>query len=287
MATIITNQATLNYRYGGVSASTVSNITSAVFGASLDIEKTSLNESYRVGEGLTYIITLNNSGAALDEVTVSDNLGSYNFNGTILTPLTYTGPARLFVNGVFVSELTPEIDENEIIFFIENLPANANAQIVYQATPNQFANRCCGDFITNTATAECNCPCNIPASSSNTLTADCFADVRIVKSVCPNPIICGEEVTYIFDISNYGNIPATDVVLTDTFNPPLTDITVSLNVNPLSPLDYSYINGTLTIPSEDSSLDLTVPAATCVQNPQTGEITIVPGNIQIVVSGNI
>ncbi len=287
MATIITNQATLNYKYGSVSASTVSNITSAVFGSSLDIDKTSLNESYRVGQSVTYIISLENSGSALDDITVSDNLGSYTFNGRILTPLTYTGPARLFVNGVFVSELTPEIEANEISFFIDNLPANSNAQIVYQATPNQYARRCCGDSITNTATSECDCPCNIPASASYTLCADCFADVRIVKSVCPNPVICGEEITYIFDISNYGNIPATDVVLTDTFNPPLTDIIVSLNGTPLSQSDYSYINGTLTIPSANSSLDLTVPAATCVQNPQTGEITVVPGNIQIVVSGNI
>ena len=35
----------------------------------------------------------------------------------------------------------------------------------------------------------------------------------------PNPIADGDTITYTFTIHNYGNTPATDVVLTDRFDP--------------------------------------------------------------------
>ena len=287
MATIITNQATLNYKYGSVSASSVSNITSARIGGSFGIEKTSLNNSYRVGQNLTYIITFNNSGAALENVTVVDDLGSYEFNNNTVTPLDFVGPAQLFINGTFSANLTPILIENGVSFLINSLPAGANAQIIYQARPNEFAGPCCECTITNTVSAQCDCPCNTPATASHTVLGECYADVRIAKSVCPNPIVCGEAVTYVFDISNYGNIPATDVVLIDTFTPPLTDLTILLNGVEIDASDYSYNNGILTIPGEGSTLDLTIPAATSNQNPNTGEFTIIPGKIQIIVTGNL
>ena len=287
MATIITNQATLNYKYGRTSVSTVSNVTSATIGGSFEIEKTSLNSNYRIGQNLTYIVSFNNNGPALENITVSDDLGSYQFNNITLTPLNFVGPAQLFINGVFSENLTPIFIDNGISFFIDNLPTNANAQIIYQAVPNEFADSGCQSEITNTVTAQCECPCNTPATASHTISGECYADVRIAKSICPNPIICGEAVTYVFDISNYGNIPATDVVLTDTFTPPLTNLIVTLNGVELSQPDYSYNNGVLTIPGEDSTLDLTVPAATSNQNPNTGEYTVIPGKIQIIVKGNL
>ncbi len=287
MATIITNQATLNYRFGSVSTSTVSNITAAVIEGSFDLEKTALNESYRAGQNITYFINVSNNGPVLENLTVDDNLGSYEFGELILTPLDYVGPARLFINGAFVSNLTPIAEENGITFLISSIPAGGNAQIIYQAKTNEFAGCCCGCEITNTVSAECDCTCNTPAVASNTIIADCFADLRIVKSVCPNPIVCGENISYVFDITNYGNIPATDVVLTDVFTPPLTDLTVIFNGEEIPATDYSYVVGVLTIPGEGSSLDLTVPASTCEQDPATGVITATPGKIQIIVSGTI
>jgi uncharacterized repeat protein (TIGR01451 family) len=288
MATIITNQATINYKFGTVSASAVSNITSAAIVGSFEIEKTSLNNTYRIGENITYIITLKNNGSVLDELSVTDDLGSFEFNNLSLKALDFVGPAELFINGNFISTLIPVVDFNGITFKINNFPAGGTAQIIYLAKPNAYAGICCGDEIENSVTAECNCPCNnLPLSTSNVLIAECFADVRIAKSVCPNPIVCGDEITYMFDITNYGNIDATDVVLTDTFEPPLTDLKVYLDAVELSENDYTYVNGTLTIPSPDGELDLTIAAATCERDPQTGETSLDPGNTKIIVMGKI
>ena len=287
MATIITNQATLNYRFGTATASTVSNITSAAIGGSTEIVKTSLNQSYRSNENITYIINVANSGSPIENITISDNLGSYTTNGNIYTPLTFSGNAQLFINGIENNNFEINETENGIEFVIDNIPTNGNAQIIYQATVNEYAPICCGGSITNTVISNCQCICGGTAEDSHTINAECYADVRISKSVCPNPIKCGEEITYIFDIYNYGNIDATDIVLTDTFTPPLTDIVVSLDGTVIPNTEYSYFNGVLTLPTVENEFEITVPAASCTRNTETGLYIVTPGHIQIIVTGNI
>ncbi len=51
---------------------------------------------------MTYVVTLRNTGnVPLTGLTVTDNLGGYEFNGTTVYPLTYEdGSATLFTNGV-------------------------------------------------------------------------------------------------------------------------------------------------------------------------------------------
>ena len=290
MATIITNQARIDYRYGSrtLVSTSFSNVASAVFNGQLEVEKTSLSQNYRIGQDITYFISVTNQGDTTSEnVTVTDNLGTYQVGSNNYTPLTYIGPAQLFIDGVFEAVLTPEVNENNIVFEINEIPANSNARIVYIARPNSYANGEIGSEITNTATARCDCICNEPGSDDLTLTAEAFADVRIVKSICPNPIICGDEVTFTFDIFNYGNLEATDVVLTDTFSPPISDIEVRVNGILIPSDDYDYIAGVLTLPAPDSDFSIVVPPATFVQNPQTGMISVTPGRVQIVVTGRI
>lgn len=287
MATIITNQATLNYKFGTASASTVSNITSAVLSDSVDITKTALDASYRAGENITYIVNIKNNGATTETIPFVDDLGTYVLNGNSYTPLTYENNARLFINGVESQAFNVVMGANNVTFNLDSLPSGANAQIIYEVSVNEYAPAECGSQITNTITSECECICGGFASATETITADCYADIRIYKSVCPNPIICGEGLTYTFDIYNYGNIDATDVILTDTFTPPLTDISVSVDGNVLAVTDYSYVNGVLTLPAEGSEYSLSIPAATFVQDPQTGLYTTAPGHVQIIVSGNI
>lgn len=288
MATILTNQATLNYRYGTVAATAVSNVASTVLNSPLGISKSSISECYRLGQTLTYVITVeNNNSNAAEDITVTDDLGTYEANGNEVTPLTYVGPAQLFINGIFQSVITPTVQDRSIVFEIESIPQNGNAQIIYLAQVNSYANGAVGSEITNTATADtdCGCPCDEPVSDSLTVTACEYAEVRIVKSICPNPATCGERLTYTINLYNYGNMPATDVVLTDTFDPALADIEVSVNGTIVPAEDYDYINGTLTLPAEDSDYEITVPAATFTQNPTTGLVTVTPGTAQIVVSG--
>lgn len=289
MATIITNQATLNYRYGTSTATATSNITTAVLNGPLSISKTSLSQSYRVGQNVTYLITVTNNGTAgAEDITIIDDLGTFLSDGNNVTPLTYLGPSQLFINGAFESEITPTLGANNIAFMIPSIPAGGNAQIIYLVRVNSYASSEAGSEITNTATADfdCGCPCNEPVSDSYTITAEEFADVRIVKTICPNPVVCGSTVTFTFNLYNYGNIPATDVVLTDTFDPALSDIEVFVDDVLIPSEDYNYINGTLRLPALGSDFEITIPAAT-FERDDVGNITVTPGNVRIVVRGTI
>ncbi len=289
MATIISNQATLNYRFGTTNAVAVSNTLTASIGSLLSVSKTSLSENYRIGQDITFVISItNNGGTDSGQITVFDDLGTFILNGDEITPLTYLDTAQLFINGIFESELSPSFNDNGVIFEISGLTPNANLQIIYRARVNEFANGESGSTITNSVTVEndCMCPSDEPSTDSNTITAEAFADVRIVKSVCPNPIICGDELTFSFEISNYGNIPATEVVLHDTFVPILNDITVRVNGVIIPESDYDYENGILTLPNENGD-EIIIPAAEFVVNPTTAEITVVPSTQIITVTGTI
>ncbi len=289
MATIINNRATVNYRYGANTGATVSNTTDVSVNNALEIQKTSLSQTYRNGQEITYIISLQNESSGNITITVSDDLGTYTFNCDDYTPLTFTGTARLFINGIYHSALNPTEDDHELIFSNIVIPANGNALILYSARINQFADCSEASEITNTATAFicCDCPCAQSVSDSNTISAESFAEIRLIKSGCPNTVVCGEELSYLIDIYNYGNLPATDVILTDTFTPPLSDITVSADGIIIPESDYSYINGTLTIPNQSGETELTVPAATFTHNPVTGIVEVTPGRLQIVIKGTI
>ena len=90
-------------------------------------------------------------------------------------------------------------------------------------------------------------------------------------------------------IENTGNtaVEATaNAVVTDVFDPILTNITVTLDGTPwTAQTNYTYDQTTgnfATLPGQ-----ITVPAATYTQNPETGVWTTVPGTVTLVVSGTI
>ena len=95
---IFSNQATLTYN-GNLTNSNIA------YGEILDVlavTKTSVEGSYTPGSLVTYAVTLRNTGTStLSGLTVTDNLGGYDFGGTTVYPLTYeSNSAVLFVNGV-------------------------------------------------------------------------------------------------------------------------------------------------------------------------------------------
>ena len=61
MATQITNQATLTYQYGAVTASAASNIATAILQEALAVTKSALDSGYRGDQPVTYILTATNS----------------------------------------------------------------------------------------------------------------------------------------------------------------------------------------------------------------------------------
>ena len=289
MAQIITNQASLNYQYNGQTGSAISNIATATLTEALSVEKVSLEDVYRFGEELTYSVSVfNSSGSALTNVAVLDNLGSYTVGGNTVTPLSYVGPAILFVDGAFVGNITPSaVADNSVTFTIPTLASDSRAQILYKAIVNSSAPLATGAEITNTVSVFGAGTTTPPVTDSNTVTADNYADVTITKTMTPSTLSDGEALTYTFVISNYGNTEATNIVLTDAFDPAPENIVVQVNGETVDSADYSYVGGVLTLPAEGSAYELSLPAATITQDSVTGEVSVTPSSLTVTVVGVI
>ncbi len=279
---IITNQANLTYTYGTTTASVASNVATTEMNAALSAAKRVLDESYRLGSDLTYILSFENSGSsAITNLPVLDNLGAYTPEGAAapVQPLTYTGPAALYIDGVFSSELSPTVQEGGVLFTIPEIPAGSNALLVYQATVNGFAELSPGSEIGNTASIGTTDPQTVSA----TVPAASYADVSITKEMAPDPVSTGDTMTVTFTIENRGNADATDLVLTDAFPLALSDVSVTVNCAPIP--DFTFENSTLTLPS-GTQTTLSVPAATFTQD-ETGAVTVIPGKLTVVLTGTV
>ncbi|MDO4565025.1 MAG: hypothetical protein Q4C04_05375 [Clostridia bacterium] len=287
MPTQITNQATLTYQYGQLTGTAASNIATAVLNDPLTLQKRSLFSYYEPDEEITYTLSVTNNGAnSVSDITVTDNLGTYSFGQSDnVVPLAYTGPAYLYINGVYNTTLSPTVQSGSVTFTIPQIAAGSTAMILYKARVNNFAQIAAGSVLVNSVTA------TIPGSGETVrdaylITVAGYADVRIVKSMSPNPIAEGDTITYTFTIYNFGNTAATNVVLTDDFDPEPQNITVTVGTETIPDTDYTYSNGTLTLPT-GGTRTLTVPAATFTQSTTTGAVTTSPGMLTITVTGTI
>ena len=284
----IENFATVSYTSGGITETKVSNVAEISIESAVGFTKTSLGNVYTDNSLLTYILTItNSSGSAISGSTITDNLGTYVFGTTELTPLEYVSPAVLLINGQDVSsQLTVDSSvEGNLIFTIPTIPAGATANIIYKAQTNDFAPLAVDSTITNVSTFESNSEC-ADTSASATVSVANAANVSIIKQMCPNPVVCGDTVTYTIRIYNYGNTAAENVVLTDQFNPTPANITVSRDGTILLGTDYEYVNGTLTIPATGGT-PVTIPPATFAQDPVTGVVSVTPSVIEYTITGTI
>ncbi|EKC61116.1 repeat domain protein [human gut metagenome] len=95
--------------------------------------------------------------------------------------------------------------------------------------------------------------------------------------------------TYTFLIQNLGNTAAdaaTGVVITDTFNPVLENLTVNFNGTAWAEgTNYTY--DTTTGLFTGTAGGITVPAATYTQDPVTGAWGINPGVSTLMISGTV
>ena len=127
MATF-TNRATLSYNNGVVNSNTVTGQIVEV----LSVSKTALTDSYGSGDTVTYVINLINSGnTAYTGLTVTDDLGAYDFGASSVVPLSYiNGTLRYFINGEL--QTVPSVGAvSPLTVTGINVPANGNASIVY------------------------------------------------------------------------------------------------------------------------------------------------------------
>jgi uncharacterized repeat protein (TIGR01451 family) len=238
---------------------------------------------------VTYVVTLRNTGnAALTGLTVTDDLGSYNFGGTTVYPLTYeAGSVALFTNGVPQAAPTvtagPPLVISDII-----VPAGGDVVIVYQAVANTFADPAVGGSIDNTFTVTGD-GLSAPITATETVVANAEPVLSVTKSITPAQVVDNDRVTYTFVIQNSGNqaVVATDnAAITDTFDPILTALTVTFNgVTWTQGVQYNYNETTglfTTVPGQ-----ILVPAATYAQDPVTGAYTATPGIATLIVTGII
>ena len=283
MATFF-NQASLSYNGNTIT----SNITTGEIVEVLSAQKTAVFPTYEQNGDVTYVISIVNAGTTpYTNLTLTDNLGEYPFGSGTVVPFDYkTGSIRYFVNGVL--QATPTVaSESPLTVTGINVPANSNAIVVYEATANEFAPLASGSTITNEAVISGSGLTN-PITVTETVDVNEAPDLSITKSLTPTIVNENGQITYTMTILNSGNTPIVatdDVVVSDTFDPILSGITVTLNGAPLAVANYTYNEAT----GEFATVAgvVTVPAATYTQNPVTGEWGTTPGTAIITVTGTI
>jgi uncharacterized repeat protein (TIGR01451 family) len=282
---IFSNQATLTYN----GSTTNSNIA---YGEILDVlaaTKTAVEGSYTPNALITYAVTLRNTGTTtLNGLTVTDDLGGYDFGGTTVYPLTYEdGSATLFIDGVLQAAPTVTAGPPAVFGGI-NLPGGSDAVLIYQARANGFAPPTQDGEIVNTVTVT-GAGLTAPVTATETVGAELAPVLSISKSISPSQVVDNDRVTYTFIIQNAGNraVVATDnAAISDTFDPILSALTVTFNGDTwVDGTQYNYDGATglfTTLPGQ-----IVVPAVTYVQDPVTGVYTVTPGIATLVVTGTI
>ena len=284
MATF-TNQATLSYNNITLS----SNVTTGEMVQELTADKTAVVPTYTAGDILTYVISLVNEGdSPLTDLTITDDLGSYEFEGETRQPLTYVeGSLRYFLDGVLQS--APDVDAGAPLV-VEGIRVNGESStlVIYQARVNEFALLDGDGEILNTATISGAGLCEDVIVSETVTTVD-GPVLALLKEVTPCRVMCDGQVTYTLTVSNSGN-EATDaeddLIIRDTFQPVLSGLAVTFNGTPwVQGTHYTYNQTT----GEFATVagQVTVPAAAFTQDPVTGVITTVPGTAVLAITGTI
>ena len=274
-----TNRAQLSYNNTVVLSNTVTGEIADV----LSVTKTVLESAYTVGGRLTYVVNLVNSDTvALTDLTLVDDLGAGE-GGTPL--LNYSeGSVHYFVNGT--AQPAPAATGGSALT-IEGIsvPAGGNAAVIYEAVVNEYASPEVGATLTNTVVV--NGDCTLPVTATATVAANVGAELSICKSLSPLVVSGNDSLTYTFILRNSGNEAAggeNGPVLTDTFDPILSGIAVTLNGAPMSATGYTYDEASGLFQTTPGAL--TIPAATFTQN-EDGTWSSTPGEATITITGTI
>ena len=177
---------------------------------------------------LTYTITVQNTGnVTLSNLQVTDDLvaafpGAASFSVFSLTSPDFT------VNPGF----NGDTDIN-LLDGTDTLAVGASGTITLVADVDTGGNE---DFYINLATGFGDAPDNTTVQDDGQAGAPGFVDPALTKAATPTQASVGDTVTFTITVTNEGNVPAPDVVVTDTL-PAMFDVTaVNVTGAPLGTL---------------------------------------------------
>lgn len=281
---VFTNTATLSYNNNVINSNTVTGELQEV----LSLTKLPVADTYSAGDTVGYIVSVVNSGTtAFTNLTLTDNLGEYIYNSATLYPLSYiSGSLKYYINGAI--QTAPEVAAGPPLSVSGiTVPAGGNATIIYQAKVNEYAPLDIEAQIENTVTITGR-GISTPLSDTAVISAAAAGDLSITKSICPSVITENGVLTYTFTVQNYGNTAITaadNAVITDNFDPILSDLTVKFNGTAwTSETDYTYDGATGAFATVAGRL--TVPAAT-YRRDTDGKLILTPGVSILTVTGTV
>lgn len=194
--------------------------------ANLVIEKLPDTTPAVIGELLTFTITVTNNGPDTAENVVITDMAETDFEA----------PEYSIDNGITWHSWNGQLEA-----------AALEPQTVYTILLRGTVQPGISDSLTNTATVTSDT--DDPDPDDNTVTVivpkTSLADLSVVKTGVPNPVVIGRTLTYIITVTNGGPSPAEDVEITDALTAGLQDAEYSTDNTLWFPWNGSFPAGTL------------------------------------------
>ncbi|MBQ9790543.1 MAG: DUF11 domain-containing protein [Clostridia bacterium] len=277
----VTNLANVSYSFTGARSPSDSDsnllVTNVLSATSIEISKTPLGGTYIPGDNHSFVIRVENTGTVtVDNVVIQDNLGELVDGETTTTLMNYiTGSGLYSLNGSeFLSVEPTNLDP--ITLSVGSLAPGDVYVFVY--TANTISGTVATE-ITNTATVSGDANGTpVTASATATITEGTYALLSVQKFGSDSNVSVGEDFSYTLILTNTGNTTATNVVVTDSLpeNFSLESVSYTDSTGTTTTLDagdYSVSGNTLTVPSDTSTLDISVPAGENIIFTLSGRFT--------------
>lgn len=199
---------TINLATGALTAQTVNNpigewegATQTTCSATLNMDQAVQSASGLVapGDPLTYTLTISNTGFITATATVTDVFPAEVAN------VSCTGSGAAGGYGTVVGNINDTLD------------IGPGAVGTYTCNAEASAAAACAGTVTNQATISSPQDPNSPVTSSSSFNAAC-GGLEVSKTAASATVALGSPITFTIELTNTGNVPLSDIVLTDTWD---------------------------------------------------------------------